>query len=73
MPLKYSFLSDLAIEELAFLCEATPTLPTMLSRMEALEHLRRTGIPLPPRAISQQVRDAFEKFAAHAVETRTIH
>lgn len=73
MRAKFDFLDDLTVEELGFLCEATSQHPTMLARMEALAHLRAAGVPVPPRTLTQEVRDAFAKFEARAFETRVLH
>jgi hypothetical protein len=69
----YPSLIDLTAEEFAFLVERTPAHPTLVARLEALEHLRAAGIPVPPRTLTQEVRDAFAQLEAQSIQTRTLH
>jgi hypothetical protein len=60
-------------EEFAFLIERTATHPTLVSRLQALEHLRAAGIPVPARTLTAEVMQAFAEFELLTARDRKVH
>jgi hypothetical protein len=69
----YPALQNLSAEEFAFLVERTASHPTLLSRLQALEHLRAAGCPVPPRTLTDEVRQAFAEFELVSARDRNVH